>query len=52
MKKKRRKKAGRKRATSAGLVNVQDLVSAKSFADSVGGVENAQELLDGLRKLS
>lgn len=55
-KKKAGKKAGkkpgrRKQAAAGGRVSVAELVTAKDFADRVGGVANAQELLAALGKL-
>ncbi|TWT33966.1 hypothetical protein KOR34_38020 [Posidoniimonas corsicana] len=52
---KRKPAGGRKRAASKSSANgsfrVQDLLSAKDFAESVGGVEKAKSLLAALEEL-
>lgn len=48
----RKRKAGRPKGTAtAAKVAVNDLVKAKEFADEIGGVEQAQALLETVAKL-
>ncbi len=45
---------GRPAGSKSGgsVLGVESLVQAKSFADKVGGIENAREILSALSKLS
>ncbi|MEN1677945.1 MAG: hypothetical protein AAGJ46_00020 [Planctomycetota bacterium] len=45
-------KPGRKAAAATGKVSVDSLVDAKNFAEKVGGVDAAKELLTTLKKIS
>lgn len=48
---KRGRKPGRPSTNGNGQVNLIELVAAKKFAETVGGVEHATELLGALVKL-
>ena len=46
------RKPGRPAGTSSDAVSLASLIEARDFADKVGGVENAEQLLRALGKLA